>query len=59
VRTVDLDQRLKKVANRVFEIGFENGLKIGRMGKAGRRGARTIGFEDEPNHTLTRTPPAD
>jgi hypothetical protein len=26
------------VANRMFEIGFENGLKIGRMGKAGRRG---------------------
>ena len=34
VRPVDLDQRPKKVANRMFEIGFENGLKIGRMGKA-------------------------
>ena len=37
VRPVDLDQRLKKVANRMFEIGLENGLKVGRMGKAGRR----------------------
>jgi len=37
VRAVDFDQRLKKVANRMFEIGFENSLKVGRMGKAGRR----------------------
>ena len=35
MRTVDFDQRLKKVANRMFEIGLENGLKVGGMRKAG------------------------
>ena len=37
VRLVDLDQRLKKMADRMFEIGFENGVKVGGMGKARRR----------------------
>ena len=37
VRAVDLDQRLKKVANGMFEIGLENSPKVGGMGKAGRR----------------------
>ena len=46
VRPVDLNQGPKKVANRMFEIGFENGLKIGRMGKAGRRGTRHV-FREE------------
>jgi hypothetical protein len=37
VRPVDLNQGPKKVPNRMFEIGFENGLKVGRMGEVRRR----------------------